>query len=83
MTPDDVKRYFETTPPPKEVDWKPWARIFDSQTFLNSCYIGIRNFNGPIERCPAWWHLKDFYLLMKRSAPQESISENQLEAATE
>lgn len=66
MTPEEIKRYFDSTPPPVEVDWKPWAKITDSQTFLKSCYIGINNFNGPIERCPAWWHLKDFYLHVKR-----------------
>ncbi|WP_422389346.1 hypothetical protein [Flavobacterium ginsenosidimutans] len=32
----------------------------DSQFFLNSCYTGTHNFNGNIERCPAWRHLKDF-----------------------
>jgi hypothetical protein len=70
MNPDEIKRYFESFPPPKEVDWKPWAKITDSQVFLNSCYTTIGNFNGPIDRCPAWWHLRDFYLLMKKTAGQ-------------
>lgn len=79
MTHEEIKRYFENTPPPTEVDWKPWAKIFDSQIFLNSCYTGIRNFNGPMERCAAWWHLKDFYLHVKRSSTHENAAPSQEE----
>jgi len=25
MTPEEIKRYFEAAPPPRQVDWKPWA----------------------------------------------------------
>lgn len=39
MTPEDIKRYIETNLPPTEVLWKPWAKIVDSQLFLNSYYI--------------------------------------------
>ncbi|MDR6764341.1 hypothetical protein J2Y38_004574 [Flavobacterium sp. 2755] len=76
MTPEEIKRYFENTPATEKVDWKPWAKITDSQLFLNSCYTGIRNFSGPLELCPAWWHLKDFYLHMKRTASQQLPTEN-------
>jgi len=78
MTPDEIKRYFETTPPPQEVDWKPWAKITDSQIFLRSCYSTINNYKGSLDMCPAWWHLKDFYLLVRRNS-QEAKSENQTE----
>ncbi|MBS7253298.1 DUF6965 family protein [Flavobacterium branchiicola] len=78
MTPEEIKRYFEATPPPQEVDWKPWAKITDSQVFLKSCYSTINNYKGSLDMCPAWWHLKDFYLLVRRS-PQENKSENQPE----
>ena len=76
MTPEEIKRWFETNPPPEKVDWKPWAKITDTQVFLKSCCQTIRNFNGPLDRCPAWWHLKDFYMLMRRNA-QEASSEKQ------
>ncbi|WP_394343508.1 DUF6965 family protein [Flavobacterium ustbae] len=33
MTPEEIKRYFETFPPPKEVQWKPCAKITDSELF--------------------------------------------------
>ncbi|WP_204251701.1 DUF6965 family protein [Flavobacterium ginsenosidimutans] len=56
----------------KEADWKPWAKITDSQFFLNSCYTGTRNFNGKIERCPAWRHLKDFTFLSRKHRPSRS-----------
>jgi len=72
MTPEEIKKYFEAFPPPQRVDWKPWAKITDSQAFLKSCYSTIRNFNGPLERCPAWWHLKDFYLLVKKNGQAKS-----------
>ncbi|WP_369014125.1 DUF6965 family protein [Flavobacterium anhuiense] len=75
MNPEEIKRYFDNTPPPLQVDWKPWAKITDSQLFLKSCYTGIRTFNGPLEMCPAWWHLKDFYILIKRTAPEEHKTE--------
>lgn len=78
MTHEEIKRYFESTPPPLEVNWKPWAKISDTQLFLRSCYTGIYNYNGSLEMCPAWWRLKDFYILMKRSS-QEKSSENQSE----
>ncbi len=68
MNYEDIKRHFENNPPPREVTWTEWAKITDTQVFLKSCYIGIRNFNGPLDRCPAWWHLRDFYILMKKTA---------------
>lgn len=73
MNHEEIKRYFESTPPPLEVKWKPWAKIVDTQLFLNSCYIGIRNFNGPLDMCPAWWHLRDFYLQIKRSSQEHTV----------
>ncbi|MCD0474018.1 hypothetical protein LPB87_06375 [Flavobacterium sp. EDS] len=72
MNHEEIKRYFESTPPPEEVHWKPWAKITNTQLFLSSCYIGIHNFNGSLEMCPAWWHLKDFYYHIKRNAPDNS-----------
>lgn len=75
MNHEEIKRYFENTPPPGEVNWKPWAKIADTQLFLNSCYTGIVNFNGPLDMCPAWWHLKDFYIQMKRSAQENPASD--------
>lgn len=75
MNYEDIKRHFESNPPPKEVKWTAWANIVDTQIFLKSCYIGIRNYNGPLERCPAWWHLRDFYILMKKNAQQETAVE--------
>lgn len=69
MNHEEIKRYFESTPPPEVVEWKQWAKITNTQLFLSSCYIGIRNFNGPLEMCPAWWHLKDFYQHVKRNVP--------------
>ncbi|MEN2416174.1 DUF6965 family protein [Flavobacterium mesophilum] len=80
MNPEEIKRYFESSPPPKEVKWTEWAYISDTQLFLKSCYTGIRNFNGPLDRCPAWWHLRDFYILMKKISAQSVPSE---ENATE
>ena len=70
MNHEEIKRYFENNPPPKEVVWTQWAKITDTQVFLKSCYTTIRNFNGPVDRCPAWWHLRDFYILMKKTADQ-------------
>ena len=35
------------------------------------------HFNGPVERCPAWWHLKDFYLHIKRTMPNQGITEKE------
>ncbi|WP_294958458.1 hypothetical protein [uncultured Flavobacterium sp.] len=67
MNPEEIKRYFEASPPPAEVQWKPWAKITDTRLFLKSCYTGIRTFNGNLDMCPAWWHLKDFYLHLKRT----------------
>ncbi|MFC0776881.1 DUF6965 family protein [Flavobacterium sp. HJSW_4] len=75
MNYEDIKRHFESSPPPKEVKWTEWAYISDTQQFLKSCYIGIRNFNGPVDRCPAWWHLRDFYILMKKTSQQTAAAE--------
>lgn len=77
MSPEEIKRYFEKNPPPQEVAWKPWAKITDTQKFLNSCFIGIANYKGTIEMCPARWHLKEFYLDMVRiNQGQAAISDS-------
>lgn len=75
MNYEEILRYFENNPPPREVVWTEWAKITDTQLFLKSCYIGIQNFNGPLDRCAAWWHLRDFYLLMKKTSPQQAVGE--------
>lgn len=72
MNPEEIKRYFEHNPPPKEVRLTEWANITDTQVFLRSCYLTIRNFKGPVDRCPAFWHLRDFYLLMKKTAAAQA-----------
>lgn len=82
MNLEEIKRYFEASPPPKEVRLTPWANITDTQVFLKSCYSTIRNFNGPVERCPAFWHLRDFYILMKKTA-QKAAVENIMETSFE
>lgn len=83
MNYEEIKRYFETSPPPAQVEWTPWAKITDTQVFLRSCYIGIRNFNGPVERCPAWWHLRDFYLLIKKTTQQAPVEKTDQTAIEE
>lgn len=75
MNYEDIKRHFESHPPPKEVEWTPWAKITDTQIFLRSCYTTIRNFNGPMDRCPVWWHLRDFYILMKNTQQSPAQAE--------
>ena len=62
MSPDEIKKYFERNPPPASVDWKPWIRITDTQKFMNSCFITLGSYKGNSESCPAWWHLREFYL---------------------
>lgn len=88
MNHEEIKRYFENNPPPKEVRLTEWANITDTQVFLKSCYSTIRNFNGPVDRCPAWWHLRDFYILMKKTAAahvpaSETASEDISQASTD
>lgn len=73
MNHEEIKRYFEASPPPKEVQLTPWANITDTQVFLKSCYSTIKNFNGPVDRCPAWWHLRDFYILIKKTAQKAAV----------
>ncbi len=75
MNYEDIKRHFENNPPPKEVAWTPWANITDTQVFLKSCYTTIRNYSGPMDRCPAWWHLRDFYILIKKTAQPAPAAE--------
>lgn len=75
MNHEEIKRYFENNPPPGEVRLTEWANITDTQVFLRSCYSTIRNFNGPVDRCPAWWHLRDFYILMKKTVQQTAAAE--------
>lgn len=61
MNPEEIKRYFEKNPPPLSVDWKPWAKITNTQKFLASCYSAIASFKGTYDKCPSYWHLKEFY----------------------
>jgi len=53
MTPEEIKRYFEATPLPEEVELNPWAKITDSQLFLKSCFLTIYHYKGDLEMCPA------------------------------
>jgi len=73
-----IKRYFEAAPPPQEAELKPWARITDSQLFLKSCFLTIYHYKGDLDMCPAWWHLKEFYVLVRRGS-QGAKSGNQTE----
>jgi len=66
MTPEELKAYFDSNPPPFEVAWKPWAKMINSKLFLEACYTGIENFKGNYEKCPDYWHLKEFYEDMKQ-----------------
>ncbi|MBB4804720.1 hypothetical protein HNP37_004818 [Flavobacterium nitrogenifigens] len=73
MNPEEIKRYFESNPPPKEVQLTPWVNITDTQVFLKSCYSTVRNFTGPVDRCPAFWHLRDLYILIKKTAQKAAV----------
>lgn len=33
MNHEEIKRYFENNPPPKEVVWTEWAKTTDTQVF--------------------------------------------------
>lgn len=83
MNYEDIKRHFENNPPPKEVQLTPWANITNTQVFLKSCYSTIKNFNGPVDRCPAWWHLRDFYILVKKNQKAAVPESSQEDAAHE
>lgn len=61
MKPDDLHKYFELNPPPPTFDWKPWAKIIDTQQFLKSCFTAIANYRGDYNNCPSYWHIKEFY----------------------
>jgi len=41
--------------------------------FLKSCYTGIRTFSGSLEMSPAWRHLKDYRLLVKKTPARADI----------
>lgn len=64
MTPIEIKAYFDQNPPPPTFDFKPWAKITDCEKFLQSCYSELANFNGPYEKSPGYWRLKEFYITM-------------------
>ncbi|RDI11258.1 DUF6965 family protein [Flavobacterium sp. AG291] len=65
MTVEEIKRYFTGNPPPKEVNWKPYAKITDAERFLAHAFVLIENHKGKQDDCPAWWRLKEFYQFMK------------------
>lgn len=61
MTPHELKDYFDNNPPPFELQWKPWAKMINSKRFIEGCLTGIEAFKGHYEKCPDYWHLKEFY----------------------
>jgi len=71
MSPEEIKRYFENNPPPKEVDWRPHAKITDTEGFLKHTFILIGNHKGDINKCPAWWRIQEFYQDMKKLNEQK------------
>lgn len=66
MSVEEIKRYFDNNPPPEVVEWKAWAKITNTQVFLNYTYMLIDNYKGNIETCPAYWRLKEFYNDMRK-----------------
>jgi hypothetical protein len=75
MKPEEIKKYFENNPPPTSVDWKPWAKITDTQKFLNGCYSSSASFKGGYDKCPSNWHLKEFYkdIVFSRKVVQSKL----------
>lgn len=61
MTPQELKEYFDSNPPPFEINWKPGTKIINSKRFLENAYMCIENFKGSYEKCPDHWHLKELY----------------------
>jgi len=63
MNPDEIRRYFEKNPPPKEVAWKPWAKITDTKKFLESCYSSISNYKAILKAAQPSGISKNFILI--------------------
>jgi len=61
MTPQQLREYFDSNPPPFEIDWKPHAKIINSKRFLDNAFMCIAIFKGPYEKCPDYWHLLELY----------------------
>lgn len=61
MTPEEIKTYFDSNPPPFEVEWKPWAKVINTKRFLEACYTAISVYTGNYQNCPDYWHLLEFY----------------------
>ncbi|GAA4794556.1 hypothetical protein GCM10023231_23690 [Olivibacter ginsenosidimutans] len=61
MTPEEIKNYFDSNPPPFEIEWKPWAKIANTKKFLEACYTAIEHYKGSYQNCPDYWHLLEFY----------------------
>lgn len=61
MTPQELQEYFVNNPPPKEVQWKEWAKITDTKKFIESALMCIKQFKGNYNNCPDYWHLMEFY----------------------
>lgn len=66
MSVEEIKKYFDNNPPAEVIEWKPWAKITNSQNFLNNCYNLISTHKGNIDACPAYWRLKEFYEDMRK-----------------
>lgn len=75
MTPLELKEYFDSNPPPLELQWKPWAKINNTKHFLEACYRAIEEFKGNINNCPDYWHLLDFYKDITKDNINKSISD--------
>lgn len=61
MTPQELKEYFDSNPPPFEMEWKPWAKILNTKKFLEACYTAISVYKGNYQNCPDYWHLLEFH----------------------
>lgn len=61
MTPQELKEYFDSNPPPFEVDWKPWAKIINSKQFIEACFNAISVYKGSYQNCPDYWHLLELH----------------------
>jgi len=61
MTPQELKDYFDSNPPPLEIDWKPGTKIINSKLFLENAFMCIANYKGYYQNCPDYWHIKELY----------------------
>lgn len=64
----ELESFFKTTEDPKSIKLTKTVTLNNTDTFINTCMIRIRNGRkGDLDKCPVYWHIMELVEYLKGS----------------